>query len=59
MANERVRQVERSYMAMLIRQNPEHYAQARNENRVEYEFSNGRRFKGHAIYSNYSASQED
>ena len=59
MSNDRVRQVERSYMAMLIKQNPDYYAQARDENRDEYEFSNGRKFKGHKIYENYSAYQED
>jgi hypothetical protein len=53
MSNERVRQVERSYMSMLIKQNPDFYAQARNTNRAEYEFSNGRKFMGHNIYSNF------
>lgn len=59
MSNERVRRVERSYLAMVIKQNPEFHAQARNENRTEYEFSNGRKFTGHKIYENYSAYQED
>lgn len=53
MSTDRVRQVERSYMAMLIKQNPEYYAQARNTNRAEYEFSNGRKFMGHNIYTSY------
>lgn len=53
MSTERVRLVERSYMAMLVKQNPEYYAEARNENRTEYEFSNGRKFRGHKIYSNF------
>ena len=58
MSRDRVRLVERSYMSMLIKQNPEYYAEARNTNRVEYEFSNGRKFRGHEIYTNYSASEE-
>lgn len=59
MSTERVRLVERSYMSMILKQNPEYYTQARNTNRTEYEFSNGRRFTGHEIYQNYSAYQED
>lgn len=53
MSNERVRQVERSYMSFVLRKNPDFYAEARNTNRAEYEFSNGRRFMGHDLYSNY------
>jgi len=53
MSNERVRQVERSYMSFVLKKNPDYYAEARNENRTEYEFSNGRRFRGHNIYSNF------
>jgi hypothetical protein len=59
MSTERVRLVERSYMSFVLKTNPEYYSEARNENRVEYEFSNGRKFRGHAIYTNYSAYQED
>jgi hypothetical protein len=53
MATERVRLVERSYMSYVLKQNPEYYSEARNTSRTEYEFSNGRRFTGHNIYSNF------
>jgi hypothetical protein len=53
MSSERVRLVERSYMSFVLKQNPDYYAEARNTSRTEYEFSNGRRFTGHNIYSNY------
>jgi hypothetical protein len=47
------RTVERSYLSLLLERDPEYYSRTRDTNRVEYRFSNGREFKGHALYSNY------
>jgi hypothetical protein len=53
MSTDRVRQVERSYMSFVLKQNPNFYEQANPVNQTAYEFSNGRRFTGRRPYSNY------
>jgi hypothetical protein len=43
--------VERSYLSMLLEADPEFYSRARDSARVEYEFSDGRKFLGREPYN--------
>lgn len=58
MSQERVRFVERSYRSILLEADPDFYQRSNNLNRIEYKFSNGREFKGHNIYDNYTPIEE-